>query len=83
MDTPVQWFKTGSIQRQSVLRAGAVVDEPAADARATVRVFTGRLEGALQDVSTHATQETFIHVAHEPVQIIAHPAEHAFDTRNK
>lgn len=73
-DTPVQWFEAASIQRQSVFRARAVVDQPAADAGAAVRVFTGRLEGALQYVSTHTAEETFIHVAHKPVQIIAHPA---------
>lgn len=73
-DTPVQWFEAASIQWQSVLRTGAVVDQPTADAGAAVRVFTGRLEGALQYVSTHTAEETFIHVAHKPVQIIAHPA---------
>lgn len=73
-DTPVQWFEAASIQWQSVLRTGAVVDQPTADAGAAVRVFTRRLEGALQYVSTHTAEETFIHVAHKPVQIIAHPA---------
>lgn len=72
--TPVQWLEAAGIQWQSVLRTGAVVDQPAADAGAAVRVFTGRLKGALQHVPTHTAEEAFIHVAHKPIQIIAHPA---------
>lgn len=49
------------------------MEQPAADARAAVGVFAGRLEGALQHVSTHTAQQTLVHVAHKPLKIIAHP----------
>lgn len=51
-----------------------MMDQPAADACAAVGMFTGRLEGSLQHVSTHTAQKTLIHVAHKPVKIIPHPA---------
>lgn len=82
VDTPVQWFEAASIQRQSVLWTGVVMDQPATDAGAAVRMFTGRLEGALQHVSTHTAEKTFIHIAHKPVQIIAHPADTRKDHTN-
>lgn len=50
------------------------MDQPAADAGAAVGMFTGRLEGALQHVSTHTAQKTFIHIAHKPLQVITHAA---------
>lgn len=50
------------------------MDQPAADTGAAVGMFTGCLQGALQYVSTNTAQKTFIHIAHKPVQIIAHPA---------
>ena len=51
-----------------------MMDQPAADAGAAVGVFAGRLEGALQHVSAHTAQKTLIHIAHKPLQVIAHPA---------
>lgn len=70
---PVQWFEAADVQGQPVLRTGVVVDQPAADASAAVGVFTGSLEGALQHVSTHTAKQALIHIAHKPLQIIAHP----------
>lgn len=72
-DRPVQWFETAHIQGHPVLGAGVMMEQPAADAGAAVGVFTGRLQGALQHVSTHTAQETLIHIAYKPLQIIAHP----------
>lgn len=70
---PVQWFQTAHIQRQPVLRAGVVMEQPAADAGAAVRMFTGCLQGALQHVSTNAAQQPFIYIPNKPLQIITHP----------
>lgn len=50
------------------------MDQPAADTGAAVGMFAGCLQGALQHVSTNTAQKTFIHIAHKPVHIIAHPA---------
>lgn len=58
------------------------MDQPATDAGAAVRMLAGRLEGALQHVSTHTAEKTFIHIAHKPVQIIAHPADARKDHTN-
>lgn len=55
------------------------MDQPATDAGAAVGMFTGRLEGALQYVSTHTAQKAFIHIANKPLQIVAHPATMAID----
>lgn len=78
MDRPVQRFEAAHIQGQPVLRTGAVIDQPAADAGAAECVFTGRLQGALQYISTHAAEKPLINVAHKPVQIVAHPAATVF-----
>ncbi|TNN75683.1 Fibrinogen silencer-binding protein [Liparis tanakae] len=43
-------------------RTGVVMDQPAADAGAAVGMFAGRLQGALQHVSTHTAQKTLIHI---------------------
>lgn len=72
---PVERFETAHIQRQSVLRAGVVMNQPAADASAAKGMFTGRLQGALQHVSTHTAEQTLIHITHKPLQIIAHPTQ--------
>lgn len=82
VDRPVQWFEAAHIQWQSVLGTGVMMDQPAADAGAAICMFTGRLEGALQHVSTHTAQETLIHIAHKPLQIIAHPATTRIDCTN-
>lgn len=58
------------------------MDQPAADAGAAVGMFTGRLEGALQHVSTHTAQKTLIHVTHKPLQIVAHSATTQIDYTN-
>lgn len=71
---PVQWFEAADVQWKPVLGTGVVMEQPAADAGAAEGMFTGRLEGALQHVSTHTAQKTLIHIAHKPLQIITHPA---------
>lgn len=58
------------------------MEQPAADAGAAVGMFTGRLEGALQHVPAHTAQKTLIHIAHKPLQIIAHPAATQKDYTN-
>lgn len=58
------------------------MEQPAADAGAAVGMFTGRLEGALQHVPTHTAQKTLVHIAHKPLQIIAHPAATQEDYTN-
>lgn len=73
-DPPVQRPETAHVQGQPVFRTGVVMEQPAADAGAAVSVFTWRLEGALQHISTHTAEETLIDIAHKPLQIIAHPA---------
>lgn len=71
---PVQRFEAAHIQWQPVLRTGAVIDQPATDARAAKCVFAGRLQRALQYVSTHTAEKPLINIAHKPLQIVAHPA---------
>lgn len=78
MDRPAQRFEAAHFQRQPVLRTGAVIDQPATDAGAAEGVFTGRLQGALQHISTHAAEKPLVNVAHEPLQIVAHPAATVF-----
>lgn len=74
VDRPVQRFEAVHIQWQPVLRTRAVIDQPATDAGAAKCVFTGRLQGALQHVSTHTAEKPLINIAHKPLQIVAHPA---------
>lgn len=80
---PVQRFEAAHVQRLPVLRTGAVMEQPAADAGAAVGVFTGCLERTLQHVSTHAAQETLVDVTHEPLQVITHPATTERCTENR
>lgn len=74
VDRPVQRFEAAHVQWQPVLRTGAVIDQPVTDAGAAKCVFTGRLQGALQHVSTHTAEKPLVNIAHEPLQIVAHPA---------
>lgn len=74
VDRPVQRLEAAHIQWQPVLRTGAMIDQPATDAGAAKCVFTGRLQGALQHVSTHTAEQPLINIAHKPFQIVAHPA---------
>lgn len=75
-DRPVQGFEAAHVQRESVFRAGAVMEQPAADAGAAVGVLAGSLERAFQHVSAHTAEQTLIHITHKPLQIMAHPTRH-------
>lgn len=74
VDRPVQRLEAAHVQWQPVLRTGAATDQPVTDAGAAKCVFTWRLQGALQHVSAHTAEKPLIHIAHEPLQIVAHPA---------
>lgn len=74
VDRPVQRFEAAHIQWQPVLRTGPVIDQPATDAGTAKCVFTGRLQGALQHVTTHTAEKPLINIAHKPLQIVTHPA---------
>lgn len=83
VDGPVQRFEAAHVQWQPVLRTGAVIDQPATDAGAAKCVFTGRLQGALQYISTHTAEKPLINIAHKPLQVVTHPAATVFFTNKQ